>query len=293
MSLLRPEWLLALPLIALLAGWLMRRAGRLGAWEQAARPELLRALQALGQVQQGGRPLGLLLAMASAALLASALAGPATERRAATSFRNLDGVIFVLDVSSSMIGTEVDSDWPRVLAAARMALSRLGSRPAALVLFGGDAYVGADLSRDLRQLGQTLTLLDGDTMPDPGSRPERGLALAAQMLDSAQIIGGDVLLISDGGGMTPATLALAETITRHGARLSTLGDARLRPLAQVGGGRHFTLDQPEALAAFLSDDARTRLEADAYPLLFKDDLGRWLLALALLPLLLLFRRRRA
>ena len=64
--------------------------------------------------------------------------------------------------------------------------------------------------------------------------------------------------------------------------------------ARVGGGRVFTLDQTDALASFLGDDARTRLERQDYPLLFWRDWGpAGLLLSALVPLILLFRRRAA
>ena len=51
MILLRPEWLLALPLLAL-AGWLLhRQRGGLGGWDRVADPRLLQAMTALGRVE--------------------------------------------------------------------------------------------------------------------------------------------------------------------------------------------------------------------------------------------------
>ena len=54
-----------------------------------------------------------------------------------------------------------------------------------------------------------------------------------------------------------------------------------------------TAAEKAEFANWLAEDARTRLEAQSYPLLFRKDIGRYVLALALLPLLLLFRRDTA
>jgi Ca-activated chloride channel family protein len=221
-----------------------------------------------------------------------ALAGPAVERRDAVAFRNLDGVVFVLDASSSV----VDSPrWPQMLTMGRFGIASLGSRPAGLVVYGGDAYVATDITGDVRQLGQTLSVVDRDTMPDPGSRPERGLALARRIQQEAEILAGDVIMMTDGAGLTPRAFAEAEAIAARGARLSVISleapTAGIETLVQIGGGRVFTLDQTDALSGWMRTSARERLEQQDYPLLFWSDYGRWLLVLVLIPAMLLFRRR--
>ncbi len=292
LTLLRPLWLAALVGLALLAVWLRRRRGGLGDWTRVADPALLRALEAFGRVAPGGGGMPGRAGLTVAALLVLALAGPAAERRDALSFRNLDGVVFVVDLSPSVLE---NPRWPQLLTMGRFGVAALGSRPAGLVVFAGDAYVATDVTADTAQLGQDLSVLGPDTVPDPGSRPDRGLRLAARMLREAEVLEGDVVLLTDGGGLGPESLAAAAEIAGQGARLSIvqIGDvsAETRAHVAVGGGRAFGLADADALAAWLSDAARTRLERQDYPLLFWHDLGRWLLALALLPALLLFRRR--
>lgn len=292
LTLLRPFWLVALAGLALLAFWLRRRRGGLGDWTRVADPALLRALEALGRVAPGGGGMPGRVALTVAVLLVLALAGPAVERRDALSFRNLDGVVLVADLSRSVAE---DPRWPQLLTMGRFAVAALGSRPAGLVVFAGDAYVATDMTADTAQLGQTLSVLGPDTVPDPGSRPERGLRLAARMLREAEVLNGDVVLLTDGGGLGPNSLAAAAAIAGQGARLSVVqigaATAETRTHVAAGGGRAFGLADTDALAAWLSDAARTRLERQDYPLLFWHELGRWLLALALMPALLLFRRR--
>lgn len=291
MILLRPEWLLALPLLAV-AGWLLhRQRGGLGGWDRVADPRLLQAMTALGRVERRGSAVGLLAVLACAGVTVLALTGPAVERRDALSFRNLDGAVFVLDASPSMTG---GAGWQAMQVAARYGVASLGTRPGGLVVFAGDAYVASDLTADLRQLGQTLSLIDADTVPDPGTRPERGLALALRMLDEAEVLAGDVIFLTDGAGLEEATLKQAAAIAGRGARLTLVTPGPPPPEAlthaEVGRGQALAATDPEALARWLGDEARQDLVQQDFPLLFSRDLGRWLLVLAMVPLLLLFRR---
>lgn len=290
--LLRPLWLLGLVLVALVAYAIWRSQRGLGDWKHAIDPVLLAGLRSLGRVETSGGGLTGAAALAVAAVTALALAGPAVERRDAASFRNLDGVVFVLDASPSATGGE---DWIALQTMGRIGIGSLGSRQAGLVVFAGDAYEAAAMTGDTRQLGQTLSLVDPETVPDPGSSPERGLRLAAGMLHEAGVIAGDVILLTDGGGVGPATFEAAGEITARGARLSVVAstpdDPSLVALAAAGNGKILGGDEGLLLADFLQSDARTRLEKQDFPLLFRADLGRYLLLLALVPAAILFRRR--
>ncbi len=291
--LLRPAWLLAIPLIVLLAVAIWRSQRGLGGWNQAIDPVLLSALRALGRVETAGKGVAGVAALLVATLAVLALAGPAVERRDAVSFRNLDGVVFVLDSSPSATG---GAAWVDLQTMGRMGIGSLGSRPGGLVVYGGDAYVATAMTGDTRQLGQTLSLVDPETVPDPGSNPDRGLRLAVEMLRDAGVLAGDVILLTDGGGLSPAVFDVAGEITAQGARLSVVApdpeDPSVTALAVAGNGRAFGTEQGLMLAEFMRDDARTRLEQQDYPLLFKAELGRYLLVLALIPAAVLFRRRR-
>lgn len=290
-TLLRPLWLLALPGVLLFGWWLLRGRGGLGDWQRVVDPMLLQAMSALGRVDRraGRSPLWAMLAAVT--VIVVALSGPAVERRETLSYRNLDGVLFVVDVSASVTG---DARWPQMLTLGRFGLAALGTRPGGLIVFAGDAYVATDMTGDHLQLGQTLSLVDAATVPDGGSRPARALALAAQLLADAEVIAGDVVLFTDGDGLDAASLAAAARIAGQGARLSLVSLRAPGPAfathASAGGGAVFTLDQTEAFSDWLGEDARTRLEAQDFPLLFWKDMGRYLLLLALVPVLLLFRR---
>lgn len=293
-TLLRPIWLLALPAIAAFGWWLLTRRGGLGDWQKAVDPTLLRAMSALGRVDTSTSRGPLLTMLAAVTLMILALTGPSIERREALSFRNLDGVLFVVDVSTSV--TE-DPRWAQMLTMGRFGLASLGTRPGGLIVYAGDAYVASDMTGDHLQLGQTLSLIDGETVPDGGSRPERALELAAQLMADADVLAGDVILFTDGEGLGSASLSAVARIAGQGARFSIVSMLEPSPAmathTAAGQGAVFTLEQTEALSGWVSEDARRRLEAQDYPLLFWKDLGRYLLLLALFPVLFLFRKSAA
>ena len=294
LTLLRPLWLVAIPVVLGLGWWLSRQRGGLGDWHRATDPALMRAMAALNRVDSSPSRASLLAMVVAVCVTVLALAGPGIERREAVSFRNLDGVIFVIDTSASV--TE-DPRWPQMQAMARFGLAALGTRPGGVIVFAGDAYVATDMTLDHLQLGQTLSLIDGQTVPDPGSRPARGLALATQILQEAEVIAGDVVLLTDGAGLGPETVRAASAIAALGARLSVVSlhapGAAFATHAAAGNGAVFTLADTDGFAQYLSQTARSRLEAQDFPLLFWKDMGRYVLLLALVPLLFLFRRHPA
>ena len=292
-TLLRPVWLLLLPLLGIACVVLRRRVSGLGDWPNVMDAELMQALRELGRVDtSGGRPPHL-LGLIAAALVVLALSGPAVERRDAAAFRNMDGVIFVLDASASVFE---DGYWTDLQTMGRFGISALGSRPAALVTFAGDAYVAADLTADTRQLGLTLSLIDTDTVPDAGSRPHLGLSQALTIMQGARLLGADVVLMSDGATLGPEEIRVAALIAAQGGRLSLAvpdTSPAAQTLASAGGGQVFDLSQIDAFASYLRDGVPAQLERQDYPLLFWSDLGRYLLLVALIPVALLFRRRAA
>ncbi len=290
--LLRPLWLIALPVLVVLGVWLMRRPARLGAWAGAVDPGLMAAMARIGRVPEAQTGRAVLWPLAAAGCVAVALAGPAIPRRDAPAFRNLDGVVLVMDLSPSM---EEDGQLEALITAARVVLARLGSRPAGLVVYAGDAFLAAPLTTDTRQLGLTVALLEADMITDPGSRPGRGLAEAIALLQAAEIVAGDVVLFTDGGGIDAETEARAGDLPGIGARLWALSvgapSADLTRLAALGGGGAYAATEAAALTDEMARGRAVRLGETDIALLYLEDLGRCLLIPALLLAALTFRRQ--
>ena len=206
-----------------------------------------------------------------------------------------------MDLSQSVT---VSGRLDETLAAARQLLGQAGTRPVALIVYGGDAYMASAFTSDHRALGTTIAVLDGETLPELGSRPERGLAFARRSLTDADVIAGDVVLVTDGGGIGDDAHREAAAIAALGSRVSVLlapsadvasgaspPDRDLaEALARSGGGFVADVLDPASVAGLVDDDASTRLAGGDFATLVWQDYGRFLLLLALIPALALFRR---
>ena len=300
-TLLRPWWLVAPPVILALA-LAARSRGDLGDWRRAVDAPLLAALAARGAVVSASRrALGLSAWLVAAALIGLALAGPAIERRDAAGWRNLDALVLALDVSRSM---SEGGAFDEARFAALQVLDAAAGRQAALALYAGDAYLASAFSTDREALRPLVAAGLAGAVPDPGSAPVRAIALAGARLSAAGMVGGDLVLVTDGGGIDAATLEAATRFAADGRRLHVVhvastaiggaptGDrAAAARLAVAGGGSFADAADPTAVAAAVARPATAGLAESGFTAFAWTDLGRALLAVAALPMLLLFRRR--
>ncbi|MDD2867356.1 VWA domain-containing protein [Neomegalonema sp.] len=267
----------------------------------------------LGFLRPGARPGGgrdptwLVLGLLCAALASPALPRSPEESEA---YRPTEGLILLIDLSRSMTLADLP---PSRLAAARAAAARLideaGARPAALILYAGDAYLAQPLAVERSQIRQFLAALEPEILPTEGSDLGRALALARGMIEANALSAARVLVLGDGGGASPAAESEARALAALGARLdllrmarpetvdpSPVDPARLEALARAGGGEVLT---PDALGVFdlrpLALDAPPRGDFLRLPVSTEGwrNLSHWLLLLALPLTLLLFRRARA
>lgn len=299
--LLRPWWLLGIPLSAMAAFLVLRRHGGLGAWHRVADTRLLTAMAALGHVAgSGGRRAGL-VPFAIAACLCLALAGPAVRKPDRPSFENLDAILLVLDLSRSVVlGGNLDD----AQAAAAFVLQNARGRPVGLILYDSEPYLVSAPTTDVASLESPIAVLGTDTMPRSASRPEGALAMARELLADAGIVAGDVVLISDGGGLSSAATVEARRIRENGGTVSAIfvkpsaappgmpaadPDGLGRVAAAGGGGSHRPGGLSSLADTLVPGAGIERAPAEISALLF-DDIGRYLMVLAMLPALLLFRR---
>lgn len=286
---LRPLVLLLLLPIGGLALRLWRRPSGLGDWVGQIDPPLLAAMETMGMTGGAGSRLRPMLLVAALTALALALAGPATPKREATSYRNLDGVIFVLDASAETVESD---DWQQMVTLLRSGLTAMGSRPAALIVFGEDAYVALDMTYDLRELGMTVALIAPDTVPTSRAKlspdPAKGLALATDLIGQGNLLAGDTVLIT----RVPPSANAGNPLTNTRLTVAMPKPAQAEPLARASGGTPLSLTDVEALQSILGTSLQRRLEAQGVPLNFYADQGRWLILLAMFPVFLLMMGRR-
>ena len=302
-AVLRPPWLLA-ALALLVLAVVARRPERGDGWRRVLSPAVLAFLRGADRHRRHGPRRRLDVVLLAAALVALALAAPATRRDDATAWRHASGWIVLVDVSRSMT---LDDTVPSRLAAARrsaLALSaRAGARPLALILYAGDAFLVAPPAFDRRLVEEQVTLLEHGVVPVDGSNLARALSLAADVADGSDLLRARVLVLGDSGGTGRASEAAAAYLAEAGHRLDLVlfgGDATHRPvdvaaaerLAEAGGGRLVRADAfgrvpLDALALERDTDPDT---AAALAALVWRDRSHWLL-LGVVPLLLVAFRR--
>ncbi|MBD8894077.1 VWA domain-containing protein [Roseibium litorale] len=289
--LLRPWWLAALPLLLLLGLWSWRRGPHAGAWRQVMPAPMLAAMQELGHLQAGKRQAGLSCLLA-AATLAAGLAGPAVPRGDAPVLAGSGAVLIAMDMSRSVAGSPALND---AQTAAAQILTTVNGRAVGLILYNGEAYDIAAPTSDPSTLETQIAVLGPETMPGDGSRPAAALALARQML--SQVPDGDLILITDGGGIGAAAVTEAERLTSSGIRLSVLAlsDAagpavppevfdKLPNISALAPAR-----SPGPVLRLISTADSWRGDQTIASLRFLD-LGPFVAILSLFPLLGLFRR---
>ncbi|WP_374306085.1 VWA domain-containing protein [Methylocella sp.] len=302
-ALLRPWWLAALPLIALMALAARRRAG-FGDWERAADPGLLAVMARRSEraARRGARRFAPDPASAALACLALALAGPALRASGAERHRNLDANLILVDLSAQATSL---AQLRQSRAAAQLALEAGASRQAGLVLYAGDAYLAAPATDDSAAVGSLIFAYDGETVPDAGARPDKALALARRIAKAMDLSAGDVTLISSGAGLDEAALAEARALRAQGLAVHALflaADARdaetdagarraaLGRLAAAGGGAAADAAAPRPVLDAVAGRAIRRLGDARAAALFWRDLGPFVLPAAGLFLLLALRR---
>lgn len=321
--LVRPWWLAAIPAGLALVWWLRRGWNRSGSWESIIEPALLPHLLVGAGTPRREWPWAV---MAVAVVVAGlALAGPAFERLEQPVFRTLAARVIVLDVSRSMDARDLA---PSRMERARHKVSDLLRRNrdgrTGLVVFAGDAFLVAPLTRDADTLVHLLSAIDTSVVPVQGSRPDLGLALARELLETGKAATGEVILVTD-GGQGPRTRDTAEALAGRGIRVSVLAvgteegapvplaeggflksvrgeivvprldAAALRAVAGAGKGRFSTVTADDAdidwlLGARMDDPWRRSLEEEGRTTDAWRDEGPWLV-LVLLPLAALAFRR--
>ncbi|MFC0278332.1 VWA domain-containing protein [Falsigemmobacter intermedius] len=303
---LRPWWLAALLPLAALA-WRLWRQSPHGGWARVISPQMLVLLQRDGWLRPGeaGR-LRLWLPLAGA-LLIVALSGPAVPRAGQAEYRRLDPLLLLLDLSPSVVAS------PVALAGLQTAAMRLlqsaEGRPVGVMGWAADAYLISSPTSDAESLEGTIAVLSQQTMPVAGSRPDIALSMARDLFAGPEtgegpgIGGADLVVITDGAGIGERASEEARRLASDGARVWGLAlpasaegapapqPEALRSLARAGGGEMFPEAATPELVQAIASAARLRLARDPQSAAALQDFGPWLLALAMIALLPLFRRR--
>jgi Ca-activated chloride channel family protein len=249
-----PHWILLSVLAASLA--VLVDVGRVRKRRALQRLALAPAMKPLLLVSRSAQALKTTLFAVAAALLAIAAVGPQWGRvEAETLPAKGRDVLFILDVSRSMLAEDVQ---PSRLERARAdlrdlaaSLEQQGGYRVGLIAFADHASILCPLTFDYRAFDEELRnvsleslRLRGDAGGDQGTQIGTALRRAARTINKDQAEYTDVVLLSDGDDMEPDTMDAAAELAKQGVRVHAVGfgnpsQGALIPVNDAAGGRSF------------------------------------------------------
>ncbi len=273
---LRPLWLLAIPVAAILLIIFYQHSKYKSGWEKVCDPALLNFQ--LAQLKNNHMPSKKILHWIFPLLILLtlfSLSGPSWEKKEQPVFQQGSALVMVLDLSLSMNATDIK---PSRLERARLKiidiLKQKKEGQTALVAYAGDAHIVSPLTIDSKTIMSLLPALDSSIMPLSGSNVVDAMQTARELFKNAGITQGDILLFTD--GIDPSQQQkMSQTVKdlyQQGYRFSSIGigsysgspipvpgqdgfikdpsgqvilskleDAPLEALSQAGGGFYHTL----------------------------------------------------
>lgn len=321
---LRPLFLLGLIPAFVLFVLLRYLQGNRSNWTRAIDPSLLPYLLDRKLAPAQSYPLyGLLLLWAIGFV---AMAGPTWRQIPVPVQEREDAVVLVLDLSMSMYATDLRPD--RITRARRKIMDLLEARrqegETGLVVYAATAHAVTPMTDDVETIANLVPSLQPSIMPAPGSKPAAGVALALDLLAQSGLSEGHLILLTDGiqasdidaiNGLLRGTshrLSVLGFGTEEGAPIPLgqqgflrdsnnaiviprLDRALLQRLASNNRGRYADAQiSDEDITYLLEDDRLTDAEnlirAQDREFDTWDDVGPWLVLLALPFAALAFRR---
>lgn len=311
---LRPLWLLAVPLV--LVAWILLSRSRTENADATGliAPHIAKLLTIPAAQRTIATPLNSLLVLTLCAVLA--MAGPSWQRQASPLSEDEALLLLVLDVSRSMLQTDVQ---PSRLERSKQKINdllsmRAGAR-SGLIVYSGSAHSVIPLTNDLDIVWHFLDAISHEMMPRKGKAAANVTFVLDQILSESELVASgvpaSVLLITD-AVESESRLALAEYFRQKPHQLIILGvgtdkilepsdpaysldytlmdEASLRELAESAGGYYQSLSTDKRDVSLINYRIKNHL-------LFVDDeqrpwidSGYYLIFPILLLSLLWFRR---
>lgn len=219
--LLRPFWLLILPLPIWVLWRLWHRQRQIGRWQRLL-PEAFHAeLLTRGKLRNSRRP-WLLLCVAWV-LAVMALLGPSWELVDQPSLSRADPLVVLLETTPAMLAT--DARPSRLEQAKRKILDLLHARQdaqTAVVAFAGSAHTLVPLTNDVATTQNLLDALQPDLMPEAGHRADLAVTHGIELLQRGANGRGRLLFIGSSLS-TEERSAIAAALTASGHTLLILG----------------------------------------------------------------------
>ena len=219
---LRPQWLWAfIPVVLFLLRFYQIKSKR-NFWVGKIDKRLLPHLLVNEHHHQSRFFLSLLLMGWMLAIIA--LAGPTWEKLPSPSMRGESALVIALDLSRSMDADDLSlSRLERVKERLLRQVADKKEGSVGLVLFAEQAFVGAPISEDASTALDIIKHADTAIMPAQGSRPDKALLKALDLLKRDKQKQGQVLLITDGAYDESAFQGAVSEVADNNYALTVVG----------------------------------------------------------------------
>ena len=233
-----PHFLWLLLAVPLAAGvwWYGQRQRRAAARRLGEQPVLGRLLL---HVNHNGRFVHNLLWLVALTALAFALARP--QWGVQTQMVRQEGlqILFVLDVSPSMMVADGAGSLNRLEEAKQTIATLMAALPQhemGIVLFSGSSHLFLPLTRDHATAQTLLATVSPDLIPRPGTAVSHALQTASQAFNRKQAVGRVIILLSDGEDHEAELGATVQTVQQAGITLYAVGVGTIHggPVPVVG-----------------------------------------------------------
>lgn len=218
---LRPLWLLVVPLLAWLLFKRWHRRQRAGRWQLILPVQFHQVLLGGGSGSTSKLPW---IALGFGWLLiVLALLGPSWQRVEQSHQRPADPLVILLELTPQMLAE--DSPPNRLEQARRKVRDLLEQRhdsQTALIVYAGSAHTLVPLSDDLGTTRNLLEAVDPSIMPQPGQRADLALRKGLALLAQSGLGQGRVLLIGSSLSEQERT-GILKALGRQGPSLLMLG----------------------------------------------------------------------
>lgn len=195
--LIRPYWLLALlPAFALFI-LLLRQKLAQSRWQGIIDEDLMPHVLEQQASSQSRWPLWFLLL--AWVLTSIAMAGPSWKQLPQPVLKKESALVIVLDMSLSMAAQDLKPE--RSVRAKQKVIDILKERTegeTALITYAGEAFVVTPLTDDMDTVSNLIPSLSPFIMPALGSRPDKAIEKAQQLLIDTGKHSGKILLMTDG-----------------------------------------------------------------------------------------------
>jgi Ca-activated chloride channel family protein len=263
-----------------------------------------------------------LLIVVTIALLTVGLANLQSEGRADKVKRKGVDVMIALDVSKSMLATDIKPDR---LSRAKQLITRLVNQlpddRVGIILFAGRAYLQMPLSTDHAAALMYVQQAGPESVPTQGTVISEALKLSAQSFNSKERKFKSIVLITDGEDHDPEAMQLTKDLAAAGVVINTVGvgspdgstivdpatgdlkkdingntvisklnETELKILSAQTNGTYTLLDDPDAAIANIMKQLNSIEQTAMEDKAFRDYTSyfQWFLAAALLLLLIEF-----